>query len=91
MGAKSASELRAELGEAAIYSPTDAARRMPMRLADALDLLRREGLIRRRAGVQVVIWGDVLEFFRAEETGANSTPAQTPIKARVDLSRKPSK
>jgi hypothetical protein len=82
-----ADDRRRQLGEAAILSPTDAAALLPMRLADALALLREEGLIRCRRGRQVVIWGDVIRFFREPEPAANSLPPPTPVKPmpRADL------
>jgi len=77
----------------AVISASKAAKALPWRDAEARTWLRREDLIRRVDGRDVVIWGDVLAVLR-QGSRANSDwkPARiskgTP---RVSLSQSPSR
>lgn len=52
------------LGTGDVLTPSEAARALRMREADALEWLRTRGLVRHVAGRERIIWGDVLSAIR---------------------------
>ena len=61
------SEVRRQLGSAAVVSPSVAASWLPWDDRDAMDWLKSQGLILRVRAKRVVIWGDVLDRLRELE------------------------
>lgn len=76
--------VRRQLGDAAIFAASEAARLLPMRECDAVRWLRNSGLVRDLDGRPVVIWGDVLDHLRQHE---ESPPPPRPRLPRAGLRR----
>ena len=53
------------LGRAAVLSPSEAGRLLPVERVKAKAWLEEMGLVRILCGKEVVIWGDVLDALRA--------------------------
>jgi hypothetical protein len=79
----SAADERLALGEAALLSPSQAARMIGGNEAETMEWLRSRGLVRTIPGLgrKVVIWGEVLEAIRQPEA------APEPQRGRGSLRR----
>lgn len=55
---------RLQLGAAAVLTPTRVCELLPLGETTVMGWLRARGLIRKVAGADVVLWGDVLEAIR---------------------------
>lgn len=80
--------VRRPLQPTSVLSTAQAVRALPWREADARAWLRREGLVHRVDGRDVVIWGDVLDRIRQDSMPVGTwqpirVPAGTP-RARID-------
>jgi hypothetical protein len=72
------SELRVQLGDAAVVTVHEAAKRLPITDSDAEQFLRERGLVRSLKGKEVVIWGDVLAALRGSSSSPISLPYEDP-------------
>lgn len=70
MPAEDLATRRLALGEAAVFSLTDAAELLPIRETDARRWLRSRGLVRQLEGRDVVTWRKVLDAIEAGDEPA---------------------
>lgn len=75
---------RLALGHAAVFSLMHAAELLPIADKEARAWLRRQGLVRRLLGKEVVIWGEVVDRLREASAAPESTNTLTTLK-RVRL------
>lgn len=76
---------RLALGADAVLPLQQAAALLPMADREAREWLRDRGLVRQLAGRDVVIWGDITDALRANETPPPSVPSPPRPHGRIRL------
>ena len=82
---------RRELGMGAVISLYQAAQLLPLPDEEAVELLRREGVVLRVRGREIVVWADVVEALRrvgqAPPDQAQARAATVPRGGRLQRGR----